>query len=45
LEELLLEGLNSGDLVEADDDFWNRLRTESDAIAAEHRMRKAIRES
>ena len=75
-EELLLEGLNSGDPVqartgparpskrlgtqeafaepgsvvrasssEADENFWNRLRAETDTIAAEHQARKSIRES
>lgn len=30
LEELLLEGLNSGEPVEADENFWNRLRAQTD---------------
>jgi Arc/MetJ-type ribon-helix-helix transcriptional regulator len=45
LEELLLEGLNSGDPVEADEEFWNSLRAQTDAIAAEHQARRSIRES
>jgi Arc/MetJ-type ribon-helix-helix transcriptional regulator len=45
LEELLLDGLNSGEPVEADENFWNRLRTETDRIATEHQARKPFRES
>lgn len=33
LEELLLEGLHSGEPVEVDERFWNRLRGETDAMA------------
>ena len=40
LEGLLLAGLNSGDPVEADESFWNRLKAETDTIAAEHLARK-----
>ena len=40
LEELLLEGLNSGEPVPADENFWNRLRAETDQIATEHQARK-----
>ncbi len=40
LEELLLEGLNSGEPAEADESFWNRLKAETDAIAAEHLARQ-----
>lgn len=40
LEELLLEGLNSGQPVEADEAFWNRLTTDTDRIVAEHQPRK-----
>ena len=36
LEELLLEGLNSGDPVEADQAFWNRLTAETDKMASTH---------
>ncbi len=44
LEKLLLEGLNSGEPVEAGESFWNRLKVETDTIAAEHLARKPIRE-
>jgi len=43
LEELLLEGINSGDAVEADEVYWTRLRTETDAMAKEHLSRKLAR--
>ena len=42
LEELLLDGLNSGEPVEVDENFWNRLRAETDRIATEHQTRKPI---
>jgi Arc/MetJ-type ribon-helix-helix transcriptional regulator len=45
LGELLLEGLNSGDPVEADENFWNRLRAQTEALAAEHQAQKPVRES
>ncbi len=45
LEELLLEGLNSGTAVEADETFWNRLKAETDAMAVQHQARKPIREN
>ena len=45
LEELLLEGLNSGEPIEADQAFWNRLTAETDRMFAENRARKPIRES
>ena len=35
LADLILDGLHSGEPVEADQNFWNRLRAETDAIAAE----------
>ncbi|SPF49555.1 conserved hypothetical protein [Candidatus Sulfopaludibacter sp. SbA4] len=38
-EALLREGLNSGEPVEADDAFWNRLMVETDRMVAEHRAR------
>jgi Arc/MetJ-type ribon-helix-helix transcriptional regulator len=44
LERLLLEGLNSGEPVEADESFWNRLKVETDTIAAEHLRGNPIRE-
>lgn len=40
LEALLREGLNSGELVEADEGFWNRLRAETDQMVAEHKTQK-----
>ena len=40
LEALLLEGLSSGDPVDADENFWNKLKVETDTIAAEHLARK-----
>jgi Arc/MetJ-type ribon-helix-helix transcriptional regulator len=40
LETLLLDGLNSGKAIEADDAFWNRLTMETNRIAAEHGARK-----
>jgi Arc/MetJ-type ribon-helix-helix transcriptional regulator len=43
LEELLLEGLNSGEAVEADQAYWNRLRAETGAMAKDHLARKPAR--
>jgi len=40
LEALLREGLNSGEPVEADEAFWNRLTVETDRKMAEHGARK-----
>ena len=40
LDDLLLEGLNSGDAVKVDDAYWSRLRAETDTIAARHLARK-----
>ncbi|MEX2304295.1 MAG: hypothetical protein WD733_25350 [Bryobacterales bacterium] len=40
LEELLVEGLNSGEPVEADEAFWKRLRAKTDRMASEHQERK-----
>ena len=40
LEELLLEGIHSGEAVEADEAYWNRLRAETDAMAKDHLARK-----
>ena len=34
--------LNSGEPIEADDAFWNRLRAETDRMAAEHQARKVL---
>lgn len=39
LEELLAEGLSSGEPVEADEAFWNRLTCETDRMVAEHHAR------
>jgi len=41
LEELLLEGIDSGQPVEADEVFWNRVRAETNTIALEHQARKS----
>jgi hypothetical protein len=43
LEALLIEGLNSGEPVEAGETLWSRLKLETDAIAAEHLARKTDR--
>ena len=40
LEALLLEGLSSGQPVEANEHFWDRLKGETDTIAAGHLARK-----
>jgi Arc/MetJ-type ribon-helix-helix transcriptional regulator len=40
LETLLLDGLNSGEPIKADDAFWNRVTMETDRMAAEHGARK-----
>jgi Arc/MetJ-type ribon-helix-helix transcriptional regulator len=40
LDTLLLEGLDSGEPVEADDAFWDRLTRETDRMAAEDGTRK-----
>ncbi len=45
LQELLLDGLNSGTAVEADESFWDKLRSATDAMAVEHQSRKHIREN
>jgi Arc/MetJ-type ribon-helix-helix transcriptional regulator len=42
LEELLLEGLNSGEPVPVDENFWNRMRAETDNMATEHLARKHV---
>ncbi len=39
LEALLVEGQNSGEPVEVDEAFWNRLRAETDQMVAEHQAR------
>jgi hypothetical protein len=40
LEELLLDGLNSGEAVEADEACWNSLRVETDAMTKARVARK-----
>jgi Arc/MetJ-type ribon-helix-helix transcriptional regulator len=40
LEELLLEGLNSGEPIQADETFWNRLRAKTDGVATVSQARK-----
>lgn len=40
LEALLREGLNSGEPVEADEAFWNRLTLETNRMVVEYRARK-----
>jgi Arc/MetJ-type ribon-helix-helix transcriptional regulator len=45
LMELLSEGLNSGEPVEADQAFWNRLSLETDEMGTAHQTRKPIREN
>ena len=40
LEELLREGLDSGEAVDADDEFWKGIRNQTDAIAEQHHTRK-----
>ena len=42
LHELILEGLNSGEPVEADEAFWDRLTADTDRMVAEHRARKSL---
>jgi len=39
LEALLKEGQNSGELIEADEAFWNQLRAETDQMVVEHQAR------
>jgi Arc/MetJ-type ribon-helix-helix transcriptional regulator len=39
LKELILEGLNSGSPIEADEAFWSRLRTETAQMAVERGAR------
>jgi len=39
LDELLMEGLNSGQPIEADEVFWERLRKETDRMVSEHQSR------
>ena len=39
LEALLAEGQNSGEPVEVDEAFWNRLRAETDQMVVDHQAR------
>lgn len=39
LEELLLDGLHSGEAAEADDAFWQQVAVRTDAMQAEYRKR------
>lgn len=39
LDALLAEGLNSGEPIEADEAFWERLREKTDRLAVEHQAR------
>ena len=43
LERLLLDGIDSGHAVEADEAYWTRLRAETDAMAKEHLSQKRTR--
>lgn len=40
LDELLLEGLNSGEPIVADVHFWNRLRNETDQMVSDYHAQK-----
>jgi hypothetical protein len=40
LEELLLEGLNSGQCEQVNEDFWQRVTHKTDQILAEYQTRK-----
>lgn len=39
LEELLLEGLDSGEAIEAGDEYWQRLRATTERMIQAHRGR------
>lgn len=43
LEVLLVEGQNSGEPIEVDEAFWNRLRAETDQMVVEHQARNPRR--
>jgi len=43
LDELLLDGLNSGVVVETGDAYWDRLQSKTDALATEHLARTKLR--
>ena len=40
LDALLLEGLNSGEPILADNDFWRRFAASTDQMLADHRARR-----
>jgi Arc/MetJ-type ribon-helix-helix transcriptional regulator len=41
LNQLLMEGLNSGDPIEVDDAFWQELKIKTDKMIDEHGARKS----
>ena len=43
LEALLIDGIGSGEAVEADEAFWNRLRAETGQMVTERQGRKQRR--
>ena len=43
LHELILEGINSGEQVVADEAFWNRLIEDTDHLIAAHQNREESR--
>jgi Arc/MetJ-type ribon-helix-helix transcriptional regulator len=45
LQALIQEGLNSGEGEDLDDGFWDRLKMETDRMAAEHEASKVSREA
>lgn len=44
LEQLLEEGLSSGEPVEINEGFWNRLTVETDRMVTEHKARSRVHE-
>jgi hypothetical protein len=44
-DALMIEGHNSGEGEEINDEFWDRLKAETDRMAAEHESRKVTREA
>jgi Arc/MetJ-type ribon-helix-helix transcriptional regulator len=44
LEALLMDGLSSGEPIEADEAFWTRLRAETDHMVAEQGARNPHRD-
>jgi len=39
IENMLLDGIDSGEAAQVDEAYWSRLRAETDAIAGEHLKR------